>query len=323
MKMFFEGKKRRVEDSIHQTLENLYAQDELFEQAPFDPNAGEKTGYSNYSYWRSTFRAFLHNKTAVVMLVILVLLVLFTVIQPLLPGQYPANKINNNPMTGIQLRNQSPSATTVYTTVPAGTVLIGQALDEEWYAVSNVLTNIKKRDSFTVLEYGEDWCQVEYKGQEGYVKNNFQTSLKLPDDPTAVPYSSRSNFQIQLYAEPEEITNKGEALYTEKSNLLLNEDGTVTTAKETELRTIPSTSPFLFGTNNIGQDLWAQVWSGTRTSLWIGFVVALFEALIGIAVGIVVVSVIFQIFWNRIKGINNTERGGRRPRAKSPKGANK
>ena len=36
-------------------------------------------------------------------------------------------------------------------------------------------------------------------------------------------------------------------------------------------------SEFWFGTNSIGQDLWSRVWSGTRTSLFIGFSVAMWE----------------------------------------------
>ena len=42
---------------------------------------------------------------------------------------------------------------------------------------------------------------------------------------------------------------------------------------------------YWFGTNSIGQDLWARIWSGTRTSLLIGFVVGAVEAIVGIVVG--------------------------------------
>jgi oligopeptide transport system permease protein len=45
-------------------------------------------------------------------------------------------------------------------------------------------------------------------------------------------------------------------------------------------------SEFIFGTNAIGQDLWSRTWSGTRTSLFIGFVVALVEAAIGVIMGV-------------------------------------
>lgn len=117
------------------------------------PTAGERSGYSNYSYWGSTLRAFRKNKAAMFFLWLLLILLLFTFIQPLLPGQRDPNLINNDPETGFMLKNQQPSST------------------------------------------------------------------------------------------------------------------------------------FWFGTNAIGQDLWSRLWSGTRTSLFIGVVVAFFEALIGIVMG--------------------------------------
>lgn len=48
----------------------------------------------------------------------------------------------------------------------------------------------------------------------------------------------------------------------------------------------PGTDGFILGTNSIGQDLWSRIWSGTRTSLFIGFSVALVEAVVGILVGV-------------------------------------
>ena len=40
------------------------------------------------------------------------------------------------------------------------------------------------------------------------------------------------------------------------------------------------------GSNAIGQDLWARIWAGARTSLIIAFFVALIEAVVGITVGV-------------------------------------
>lgn len=125
----------------------------LFEFAEYDESKAELTGYSNYSFWRSTIQVFLKNKVAVALLITVGLIILFTLIQPYLPNQKLPNKIYLDPATGMQLRNQSPNA-------------------EYW-----------------------------------------------------------------------------------------------------------------FGTNSIGQDLWARIWSGTRTSLFIGFAVGLFEALVGITIG--------------------------------------
>lgn len=125
----------------------------LFEFAEFDEGAGERIGYSDYSYWRSTFKVFIKNRVAVFLLVILTSLLLFTFIQPLLPGQKSPTKIHIDPATSVQMRN------------------------------------------------------------------------RLPD------------------------------------------------------------SEFWFGTNSIGQDLWSRIWSGTRTSLLIGFIVGFFEMVVGIAYG--------------------------------------
>ena len=143
-------------DSVEAASKNAssMSEDELFSFAEFNAEDVERTGYSNYSYWRSTFQAFLKNKGAVALLVLLGLLLLFTFIQPYLPGQYDPNMIVND-ANGMQYRN-----------VPPGDM-------------------------------------------------------------------------------------------------------------------------FLLGTNSIGQDLWARIWAGTRTSLFIGLSVAVAEALIGITVGVI------------------------------------
>lgn len=127
--------------------------DDLFEFANADTDNSEIAGYSNYSYWRSTVQVFLKNKTAVLFLGVIVILLLFTMIQPILPNQKDPTFIHINPETFMQFRNIKPGA------------------------------------------------------------------------------------------------------------------------------------EFWFGTNAIGQDLWARIWSGTRTSLLIGFAVGLFEVVIGIIIG--------------------------------------
>jgi len=286
-------KSEKLEKALSEKLEKELKEpeineDELFVLADYDETAGEKSGYSNYSYWQSTLRVFFKNKVAVFLLFVLVALLLFTILQPYLPGQYPANLINNHPQTGKQLSNLAPSFSTVMMTAPEGAVFNAEEVKgyDGWYAVDNVLSSLKARTKFNIVEYGEEWCKIEYNGMTGYVKNNFQTKLKLPDDPTAVPYESRSNFKIDMYSSPVEYTNAGNALYAEASSFDLNEDGTVTAKTEIELRILPSERSFWFGTNNIGQDLWARVWSGTRTSLFIGFVVALVEACVGILIGV-------------------------------------
>lgn len=134
----------RVTNSINESL---------FTFAEYDANAAERAGYSNYSYWRSTWQVFLKNRFATFLLGLMLAVILFTIIQPYLPNQKSPIKIYNDASTGLQLRNNTPD------------------------------------------------------------------------------------------------------------------------------------SEFWFGTNSIGQDLWARIWSGTRTSLFIGVMVGLWEAFFGIIMG--------------------------------------
>lgn len=152
--MTITGKKAvKLEQNIGEVSETALSEKELFEFASYDESSAEKTGYSNYSYWRSTIQAFLHNRLAVTLMIVILFILLFTCIQPFLPGQIDPNLVNND-ASGIQIRNQQPD--------------------------------------------GRFW----------------------------------------------------------------------------------------FGTNSIGQDLWSRVWAGTRTSLIIGFFVAIIEAIVGITVGV-------------------------------------
>ena len=89
-----------VKESIAQPVEKS-----LLEFAAYDSAAAEKTGYSNYSYWGSTFRCFLKNRVAMSLLIVLAALLLFTIIQPYLPGQFEACLVIDHPITGIQMMN--------------------------------------------------------------------------------------------------------------------------------------------------------------------------------------------------------------------------
>ena len=277
-----------LEDRMQRELEERKraAARDPFGFAPYNPENAEFGGYSNYSYWGSTLRAFFKNRVAASLLIVLLLLTGFTLIQPLLPNQYPSGLIINHPTTGMQMSNIAPSFSTVLAHAEEGVELnITPWEDEEWTAVSNVLQTIQARTEFTVLEYGDEYCRVELKGSVGYVKNDFTTKLKLPEDPQNTPYTSRSNFAIKMYSAPGDYTNNGDPLFVRTENLTIK-DGIAVTSRACDLYLLPSVAPFLFGTNNLGQDLWALVWHGTRTSLFIGFSVAMIEALIGIVIGV-------------------------------------
>ena len=46
--------------------------EELFAFAEYNSEEAERTGYSNYSYWKATLQVFLKNKVAVFLLIVMV-----------------------------------------------------------------------------------------------------------------------------------------------------------------------------------------------------------------------------------------------------------
>lgn len=144
------GAMKKIKD-MEENLANI-SQD-MFTFAEYDAGAAERTGYSNYSYWASTWRVFTKNRVAMFFMTLLITLMVFTFIQPYLPSQKNPTEVYISEETGKQDRNQPPSGT------------------------------------------------------------------------------------------------------------------------------------YWFGTNSIGQDLWARIWSGTRTSLFIGLAVGLWDAFMGIIIG--------------------------------------
>ena len=74
---------RQLQDDLTPKMSD----EEAFSFAEFNPEDAERGGYSDYSYWKSTLRAFFQNKIAVFFLIIMVTVLLFTFIQPYLPGQ--------------------------------------------------------------------------------------------------------------------------------------------------------------------------------------------------------------------------------------------
>ena len=62
---------------------------ELFTRAEFREELSEETGFSNYSYWRSTFRTFFKSNVVKVIVVLLLLLVSYTIIYPMVTDRDP------------------------------------------------------------------------------------------------------------------------------------------------------------------------------------------------------------------------------------------
>lgn len=170
----FRWKDKKTQALSDSLARRQVAQEELFQFAPYDPEAGERGGYSGYSYWRSTLRAFGKNRVAMLFLAVILATLLFTFVEPLLPYDREPNTIYYTEQVKMNLFTRQPE------------------LDENG---APIVTRALARD----VAPGEE---------------------------------------------------------------------------------------FWFGTNAIGQDLWSQIWAGTRNSLFIGFAVACVDALLGILVGV-------------------------------------
>ncbi len=73
-------------------IEKITNEDDLFVFVEYSPEAAERIGYSDYSYWKSVFQHFLKKKSAVVQSCIFIALVIFSFIA-LAIGKYNYAKL--------------------------------------------------------------------------------------------------------------------------------------------------------------------------------------------------------------------------------------
>lgn len=171
----------------------------LFGFAEYDPQAGERIAYSNYSYWRSTLRVFLKNRVALFLLILLGLLLAFTFLQPLLPGQRDPIAVNVDPATGRQFRNIPPGAE-----FWLGTNSIGQDLWSRIWAgtrtslLLGILVGVV--EMLLGVTFGAIWGYVRKADRvftEIYnVLNNIPTTIVL----MLLAYILRPSFQTMVIA---------------------------------------------------------------------------------------------------------------------------
>ena len=96
----------RLASSISDEMKNLDST--LFQFDRTSREDSERRGYSNYAYWRSTWRSFTKKRWSMVLLYALVLLLTFTFVQPFLPNQKSPTQVYLNSETGRQERNHVP-----------------------------------------------------------------------------------------------------------------------------------------------------------------------------------------------------------------------
>ena len=99
-----------------------------FRAKVFDQMLSEDTGYSNYSYWRSTFRTFFKSKAVVVLVVLICAIILMSFIYPLVSDVDP-NKV----ALKRKMWNNRPSWEHLFGTDGLGRDIWTRA----WYGVCN------------------------------------------------------------------------------------------------------------------------------------------------------------------------------------------
>lgn len=364
---------------------------EIFQEIKISDDEAERTGYSNYSYWGSTVRMFFKNKIAVANLILMLVLVIFTFIQPYLPNQFDPNKVNYYNSKAVWFKVQDDGSYTMegikytkgdlavepekgetlaYIKVPdswgvpqamvcdedgenfESVMLTKDSSNPHWYYCivkqekPHLQIDSESGDASTF--HNAIWVTVIGEKYAVYASGVKQTTAEFPDDiPEGyglVYLQAPENWGVpQLRAQSGNLAGadaeylkltpaEDEGWYygfipLEKNALsVMSEDGTV---KGMNRATITSVLPqkvepqtgfienkrpskvFWFGTNDIGQDLWARMWTGTRTSLFIGIVVAVIEAVIGIIAGLLwgyvrKLDFLFTELYNLINNIPTT-----------------
>lgn len=107
---------------------NLILTPEKFRAAIFDRAQSEDIGFSNYSYWKSTFRTFFKSKVAIVLVLVIVALVVMSFVYPMVSTVDPS-KISTKPRTW----NLRPSAEHWFGTDGVGRDIWARA----WYGTRN------------------------------------------------------------------------------------------------------------------------------------------------------------------------------------------
>ena len=99
-----------------------------FRAAVFDSMLSEDTGYSNYSYWRSTIRTFFKNKAVMALVILVALIIVMSFVYPIVSPVDP-NKVSLFPLEW----NNRPSAEHWFGTDQLGRDIWTRA----WYGVRN------------------------------------------------------------------------------------------------------------------------------------------------------------------------------------------
>lgn len=155
---------------------------ELFERAPYCEDASEETGFSNYSYWRSSLRTFFKSTAVKIICVLVVMLAAYTIIYPMITDRDPYTSSLSASEWNLKPSSEHPFGTDgvgrdIWARVWFGTrtslllsiavavfevglgVIIGalwgfyRKLDTPMFAIYNTLTNVPSTIYLVLIAY--------------------------------------------------------------------------------------------------------------------------------------------------------------------------
>lgn len=98
--------KKYEDEHVYVKSRSQLPESQLFDFAVYEPKAAERTGYSEYSYWKSVWVNFLKKKAAVFMSIVFIFLLAFTFVA-LAIGKYDVTNLRiNNDLSFISPNNE-------------------------------------------------------------------------------------------------------------------------------------------------------------------------------------------------------------------------
>lgn len=74
---------------MRELYDGIEITEEMFESLDYDERLSEEGGYTNYSYWKSTFRTFFKSRLSIFLMLLILLLVSFSFVYPLVSKTDP------------------------------------------------------------------------------------------------------------------------------------------------------------------------------------------------------------------------------------------
>ena len=131
----------------------------LFTRAEFHEELSEETGFSNYSYWRSTFRTFFKSNVVKVVVILMLLLVAYTIIYPMVTDRDPYTVALSAREWNLPPSQEHPFGTDgvgrdIWARVCVGAIWgFYRKLDTLMFAIYNTLTNVPSTIYLVLIAY--------------------------------------------------------------------------------------------------------------------------------------------------------------------------